>query len=308
MLIEVKNLTKKFGGFVAVNDVSFDLRKGETLALLGPNGSGKTTTLKCLVGLVAPNSGRITVGGFDGARQSREARRLLSYLPQRVNFHDSLTAREVMEFYCRLRRVPARRIDELFATEAFHFNGFSNRPVGEFSGGMLQRLGLAVACVADAPIMILDEPTVSLDPEGAIHFREFLATLKQRGKTILFSSHMLGDVEKLADRVGIMVGGKLMALEAIDSLRDGLTRQSHMRITLANPDAQMVSAALAAGAVEALSEGDSLVVASSPEARLLILDAIKSAGGIVLRFATEEPTLEDFYLRYIHEEKAESDR
>ena len=308
MLIEVKNLTKKFGDFVAVNDVSFDMREGETLALLGPNGSGKTTTLKCLVGLAAPTSGRITVGGFDGARQSREARRLLSYLPQRVNFHDSLTAREVMEFYCRLRRIPVRRVDELFATEAFHFNGFSNRPVGEFSGGMLQRLGLAVACVPDAPVLILDEPTVSLDPEGAIQFREFLGALKQRGKTILFSSHMLGDVEKLADRVGIMVGGRLMALEAIDSLREGLARQSRMRISLTAVDVRFIQAAEHAGAVEASIEGNSLIVASRPEARLAILDAIEAAGGDVARFATEEPTLEDFYLRYIREEQKESHR
>lgn len=308
MLIEVKNLTKTFGDFVAVNDVSFDLRNGETLALLGPNGSGKTTTLKCLVGLAAPTSGKLTVDGFDVEREARHARRLLSYLPQRVSFHDNLTAREVMEFYCRLRRVPARRVDELFDTSTFHFNGFSNRPVGEFSGGMLQRLGLAVACLPDAPILILDEPTVSLDPEGAIQFREFLGSLKQQGKTILFSSHMLGDVEKLADRVGIIVGGKLVALEAIDSLREGLMRQSRMRVSLGAPDERFVEAAKRAGAVEAFITGSSLVVASPAEARLPILDAIKGAGGAVASFATEEPTLEDFYLRYISEEQIESHR
>jgi Cu-processing system ATP-binding protein len=308
MLIEVKNLTKTFGDFVAVNDVSFDLRKGETLALLGPNGSGKTTTLKCLVGLAAPTSGKMTVDGFDVERDARQARRLLSYLPQRVSFHDNLTAREVMEFYCRLRRVPTRRVAELLETSTFHFNGFSNRPVGEFSGGMLQRLGLAVACLPDAPILILDEPTVSLDPEGAIQFREFLGSLKQQGKTILFSSHMLGDVEKLADRVGIIVGGKLVALEAIDSLREGLMRQSRMRVSLGAPDERFVEAAKRAGAVEAFITGSSLVVASPAEARLAILDAIKAAGGAVASFATEEPTLEDFYLRYISEEQSENHR
>lgn len=302
-MIEVQNLTKRFGKFAAVSGVSFDVRQGETLALLGPNGSGKTTTLKCLIGLSAPTSGKMTVGGFDVTKRPRESRRLMSYLPQRVSFHDSLTAREVMEFYCKLRRAPRRRVDELFATLAFHFNGFSNRPVGEFSGGMLQRLGLAVACLPDAPIMILDEPTVSLDPEGAIQFREFLAELKQQGKTILFSSHMLGDVERLADRVGIMVGGRLVALEAIDSLRQSLLANARMRVTFAGEAARFRDAVRKAGAIEVSASGDSLVITSSREARLDIIREIEAAGGRVERFATEEPSLEDFYLKYIREEK-----
>jgi Cu-processing system ATP-binding protein len=300
-MIEVQNLTKQFGNFTAVSEVSFNVHPGETLALLGPNGSGKTTTLKCLIGLNAPTSGSIRVAGLDLVKQAREARQLMSYLPQRVSFNDNLTAREVMNFYCRLRRVPQRRVDELFATSAFHFNGFSNRPVGEFSGGMVQRLGLAVACLPDAPIMILDEPTASLDPEGAVQFREYLAALKQQGKTILFSSHMLGDVERLADRVGIMVGGRLRALDAIDSLRESLRSSARMRVTVSGEAEAFIKPALAAGAGEVRAEGTSLLITSRPEARLGIIKAIQAAGGNVERFATEEPSLEDFYLRYIHQ-------
>lgn len=302
-MIEVNKLTKQFGKFIAVSGVSFDVREGETLALLGPNGSGKTTTLKCLIGLSAPTSGQITVGGFDVGTRPRETRRLMSYLPQRVSFHDSLTAREVMEFYCKLRRAPRRRVDELFATSAFHFNGFSNHPVGEFSGGMIQRLGLAVACLPDAPIMILDEPTVSLDPEGAVQFREFLGGLKQQGKTILFSSHTLGDVERLADRVGIMVAGRLVALEAIDSLRESLLANTRMRVSLAEVAECFSDAVREAGATGVSASGNSLVFTSSPESRLDILSAIQAAGGHVERFATEEPSLEDFYLKYVREER-----
>src|SRR5574338_174892 len=125
MEIEVQKLAKKFGDFTALDDVSFTVAAGETLALLGPNGSGKTTTLKCLVGLTIPTSGKISIGNHDLATQARDAKSLMSYLPQRVAFHDQLTAREVLQFYCRLRRLPEQRIDETFATPSFHFNGFS---------------------------------------------------------------------------------------------------------------------------------------------------------------------------------------
>lgn len=219
MDIKVQNLTKEFGAFRALDDVSFTVASGETVALLGPNGSGKTTTLKCLVGLTIPTLGRICIGNHNLATQAREAKSLMSYLPQRVAFHDQLTAREVLQFYCRLRRVPEQRIDETFATPSFHFNGFSDKPVSQFSGGMLQRLGLAVACLPHAPIMVLDEPTSSLDPKGAIQFRQFLAGLKREGKTIVFSSHTLDEVVQLADRVAIMVEGRLVALQPVSALR-----------------------------------------------------------------------------------------
>jgi ABC-type multidrug transport system ATPase subunit len=302
MTIHVGNLTKKFKDFVALDDVSFDIEDGETFALLGPNGSGKTTTLKCMVGLTLPTSGKIAVEGFDVSRNSREAKRLMSFLPQRVNFSDQLTGREVLEFYCRLRRLPSQRIDETLTTPEFQFNGFFEKSVGQFSGGMIQRLGLAVACLPDAPVLVLDEPTVSLDPNGAIQFREFLASLKRRGKTIVFSSHMLADVEQLADRVAILVGGKLVALQSIAALRAELMRSSRMRIVLANPHKRLLTAVQACGAEEAMLQGDSLMLTSRAEDRLKILRGIEAAGGRIQSFATEELSLEDIYMRYVGEE------
>jgi ABC-type multidrug transport system ATPase subunit len=302
MTIHVNNLTKKFKDFVAVNDVSFDVEAGEAFALLGPNGSGKTTTLKCMVGLTLPTSGNIAVEGFDVLRNSREAKRLMSFLPQRVSFSDQLTGREVLEFYCRLRRIPAQRVDETMNTPNFHFNGFFEKSVSQFSGGMIQRLGLAVACLPDAPVLVLDEPTVSLDPNGAIQFREFLASLKRKGKTIVFSSHMLADVEQLADRVAILVGGKLVALQSVAALRNELMRSSRMRVVLANPDERLLETARAAGAVDVMLQEGSLVLTSRAEDRLKILQAIETAGGRIASFATEELSLEDIYMRYVGKE------
>lgn len=219
MRVEVQNLTKKFGDFRALDDLSLTVEQGETVALLGPNGSGKTTMLKCLVGLTIPTAGRISIGAYDLRTHARQAKQLMSYLPQRVAFHDQLTAREVLQFYCRLRSLPFQRVDETLATPNFHFNGFSDKAVSQFSGGMLQRLGLAVACLPNAPVLVLDEPTGSLDPKGAIQFRQFLASLKREGKTIIFSSHLLNEVVQLADRVAIMVEGRLVALKPVSAFQ-----------------------------------------------------------------------------------------
>lgn len=303
-MIEVRNLTKTFGEFTAVQDVSFSVRTGETFALLGPNGSGKTTTLKCMVGLTVPTTGQILVDGLDVWRQERAARQQISYLPQHVSFHDNLTAREVMQFYCRLRKLPASRIDEVLKSSRFQFNGFTDKPVSEFSGGMMQRLGIAVACLPDTPILLLDEPTASLDPARAIEFRAYLQTLRAEGKTIVFTSHVLADVAQLADRVAILAGGKLVAIESIEALRAGLLDNCRMRIVLADLKPRWVDVALSAGALTAQISGDSLLITSPAEARLAILRALEAAGGQVLSFATEELSLENIYLRYLHDHES----
>jgi Cu-processing system ATP-binding protein len=303
-MIDVQHLTKEYEGHVAVNNVSFTVNAGEAFALLGPNGSGKTTTLKCLVGLVAPTQGEIKINHCDIRKAGRDALQWLSYLPQRVAFPESLTAREILWFYSRLRRVRSGRVEELLATPQFHFNGFSNKPVSQFSGGMVQRLGLAVACLPDAPLLVLDEPTVSLDPEGALRFREFLAGLKRAGKTLLFSSHVLADVEQLADRVGIMVAGRMVTVESVSALREGLMCGSRMRVELTFSDPKHAEAACLAGARQVEQQENALVITSKPEARLRILHAIEAGGGQIVRFASLEPSLEDIYLQHIGREGA----
>jgi Cu-processing system ATP-binding protein len=213
MMIRVENLRKDFRGQRALDDVSFDVRAGECLALLGPNGSGKTTALKCLSGLTLPSSGYLSIGGIDVAKGGREARRLISYLPQQVSFPDHLRTREVLEFYARLRQLPAARVDRVI--DLLDCGGFAGRFVTELSGGMRQRLAIAVSCLPEAPILMLDEPTASLDPESAAGFRNLLAGFKRAGRTILFATHVLADVEHLADRIAILVNGRLLAVKTL---------------------------------------------------------------------------------------------
>jgi ABC-type multidrug transport system ATPase subunit len=213
-MIQVEHLIKHYGKFTAVNDISFAVKEGEVFALLGPNGSGKTTTMKSIVGLNVPTSGRILINNLDVQRYPRETRQFMSYLPQRVVFPEHQTAREVMRFYCRLRKLPLARADE-----ALDRARFSDKLVSEFSGGMIQRLGLAVVALPDAPILLLDEPTANLDPQGVKRFREFILNQKENGKTIIFSTHLLQEAEQLADRVGIFLNGKLVAEESIETLK-----------------------------------------------------------------------------------------
>lgn len=300
-MIEVRHLSKRFGDVRAVEDLSLTIQAGEAFALLGPNGSGKTTTMKCVVGLTRPTSGEILVNGIDSWKQPREARRLLSYLPQRVSFHENLTGREILEFYCKLRNLPLSRTERVLEKPGLNLNGFIDRRIGELSGGMIQRLGIAIATLPDAPILVLDEPGISLDPEGAIGFRQFINALRAEGKTVVLSSHVLAEVELLADRLALLVGGRLLAVESIESLRNGVAARSRMRLLLLNPDRRFVGASVDAGATDATLIGTTLVISCKPEDRLPIMRAIERAGAKIERFSTEEPSLEEIYLGYINE-------
>jgi len=222
-MIRVERLTKQYGAFLAVNKISLEVNEGEVFAFLGPNGSGKTTTMKSIVGLNVPTSGNVFINGLDVQRHPKATKQFMSYLPQRVVFPENLTAREIMRFYSRIRKLPAMFADA--ALERARFNGFSDKLVSEFSGGMVQRLGLAVAALPDAPILVLDEPTANLDPQGVKRFREFILEQKEKKKTIIFSTHLLSEAEQLADRVGIFVGGRLVAQESIDALHNELHAQ-----------------------------------------------------------------------------------
>jgi ABC-type multidrug transport system ATPase subunit len=265
-MVEVGGLSKRFGNFTAIQGLSYDVQAGESFALLGPNGSGKTTTLKCLAGLTIPTAGAVRIDGLDLLKGARAAKTRLSYLPQRVAFHETLTAGEVLGFYARLRDLPRERpalvLDEL------GFGGLLNKPIGEFSGGMVQRLGIAVALLPNAPVLLLDEPAVGLDPEGAVRFRDVLRSLSRAGKTVIFSSHVLSEVEQLADRVAVLVAGKLVAVQSAEHMENGFGACARLRVGLSNPDPRFVALAVHAGAAEARLIHGTLIVSCAPALRV----------------------------------------
>jgi Cu-processing system ATP-binding protein len=303
-MIEVNGLGKRYGECAALAEVSLQINAGEIFAILGPNGSGKTTLLKCLAGLARPSAGHIRINGFDLTPDNQAAKASFSYLPQQVCLPDQLNAREVLEFYARLRGLSNRRVSHLLASSAL--NGFGERRIREYSGGMLQRLGLAIALLPDAPILLLDEPTSGLDPGASARFRELLTQLRSRQKTVVFSCHVLADVESIADRVAILLDGRLAGVEEVGGLRERLAVASRMRVKLSVPTPNLCSAARSAGATAAEIEGDCLVVTCRPEQRPEVMRAFGAAGASIASFSTQEPTLEDIYVRYVDENHSRS--
>ena len=298
-MIETTGLGKRYGECIALAEVSLRISPGEIFAILGPNGSGKTTLLKCMAGLVRPSAGRIRVNGLDLTPDNQLAKASFSYLPQQVCLPDQLKAREVLQFYARLRGLSNGRVSHLLASSAL--NGFGERRIREYSGGMLQRLGLAIALLPDSPILLLDEPTSGLDPGACARFRELLMELRSRQRTIVFSCHVLADVEAIADRVAILLDGRLAGVEEIGGLRQKLAAASRMRVKLNDVTPNLCSATRSAGATAAEIQGDCLVVTCRPEQRRDVMRTLETAGASIASFSTEEPTLEDIYVRYVHE-------
>lgn len=185
-IVRFEAFAKSFGSVDAVKPFNLEILNGESFAILGPNGGGKTTVLRALVGLHAPTSGRIFIRGTDIAKEPDHVRKWLAFVPQRVTMPDVLTAHEILELFAKLRGVSQDRVEEVL--DLFELSDDSHRQVGEYSGGMLQRLGLAVALLEEVPLLVLDEPTLNLDPQGNDSLHRSLAALKDRGSTIIFSS------------------------------------------------------------------------------------------------------------------------
>jgi Cu-processing system ATP-binding protein len=297
-VIAFRGFSKRYGAQTAVESLDLLVPRGQVVALLGPNGSGKTTSLKAAAGLLRPSSGEVLLGDPGQPADRPDARRIVSFLPQRVGFPEALTGREVLDFYRELRRVERHR-----TAEVLHFaslNGAGDRPVHTYSGGMVQRLGLAVAMLPDAPVLLLDEPTAALDPEGLAAFYGVIERHQEGGRTVLFTSHHLGDVERLADRFALLVEGRLVASLTARELTDRLAARGLMRLRLAYANPALL-AGVRAFSPDAELAGDELRVPGPPETRPAVLDAVRAAGVEVRGLITQEGRLDDLYRELVGE-------
>lgn len=220
-IIETSGLTKRYGSQTAVNNLTVQIEEGEVFGFLGPNGAGKTTTLLMFLGLTEPTAGTVRVCGFDPRRDPLHVKESVGYLPENVGFYDDMDARQNLAYVARLNRIPeaisAERIDRLLKEVGLFEE--AKKKVGTYSKGMRQRLGIAEVLVKEPKIAFLDEPTIGLDPDGTNRMLDMIHSLsREKHITIFLSSHLLDQVQRICDRVGIMIKGNLVALGPIQEL------------------------------------------------------------------------------------------
>src|SRR5262245_35153482 len=286
-VIRVDNLHKRYGAVVAVEGLSFQVEPGETFALIGPNGAGKTTTLKMLLGLARPDRGSIRLGSRPLSPDDPRARHDVGYVPQRVEFPPARSVADVLPFYAALRGLPRQSVAR--ALERVRLTSHAPRRATELSGGYTQRLSLGQALLGDPALLVLDEPTASLDPEATWEFRSLLESLRREGRTILLCSHLLAEVERIADRVLILVNGRRAALEGMNELRARQIGATCLVIEPHDPDAARLLLEARGFAVERHRD-HALRIPAQDGRGLHALDTLR-AGGLSLRcFELERPT------------------
>lgn len=304
----IQNLCKSYGTVPAVKDVSFQIAPGEIFGLLGPNGAGKTTTIRCICTLAKPDAGTIEVGGVSVLEQPREARKRLGYVAQEVALDKILTGRELLELQAALYHIPKvdarQRIEVLL--EVLDLQSYADKKTGTYSGGLKRRLDLAAGLLHQPEVLILDEPTVGLDIESRVVVWDFLRQLRSSGTTILITSHYLEEVDTLADRVGIIDGGSIVAEGTPSALKNRLGGD---RITLRIREFTPLSEAETAKhllnnlpfvqeVIINSNQANSLNMVVTPDRDILmtIQQSLQAAELPIFGIAQSRPSLDDVYL------------
>jgi ABC-2 type transport system ATP-binding protein len=301
MMIEAEHLTKRYGTFTAVSEISFRADPGEILGFLGPNGAGKTTTMRMLTGFMPPTSGRASVAGFDVFEQSLEVRQRVGYLPETVPLYPDMTVKGYVKYIAELRHVPkadSRTDDVLKAVGMYERR---DGLIRNTSKGMRQRIGLAQALVHDPPVLILDEPTIGLDPLQVLEVRDLVRDLSA-GHTVMFSTHILSEAEQVCDRVIILDRGQIVAMDTPSRLRARLQQGASLFVRvggkLASPDAATKAIWSVAGVAGVVphAEGFIVQISGAIDVRARLAAALVGAGGDLLELRPQAMSLEDIFI------------
>ena len=235
-MIEVENLSKYYGDFIAIENVSFQVNRGEIVAFLGPNAAGKTTTLRCVTGFLPPSSGTVRVDGYDILKNSIEARRQIGYLPENVPLYTDMTIRDYLDYQGQLRKMSSKqrksRID--FVIERLKLNFYADTFIGRLSKGYRQRTGLAQAILHDPQVLVLDEPTASIDPVQVVETRDLVRSLG-REHTVIFSTHILSEASAVSQRVVVINEGHIIAEDKPDNLAIRLRGTEQVQMEVRGP-------------------------------------------------------------------------
>ncbi|GGG19287.1 ABC transporter ATP-binding protein [Rhizobium wenxiniae] len=293
------NVSKHYGRVAAVRDVSFDLKSGETIALVGHNGAGKTTLIKLMLGLIRPTSGSVTMLGGDPARGDFHVRQSVGYLPESVSFHMALTGRETLTFYARLKRVEFSDAELLFKRVGLSADAV-DRPVRTYSKGMRQRLGLAQALLGTPQVLLLDEPTSGLDPALRQNFYDIISALRADGTTVLLSSHALTELENRADRVIIVDRGVKIADGTLDELRHIASLPTRVMIKLSD-----MEAAPQWSGDWCRQSGGGWEIGVDAADKIDLLKSLTAEPSLLESLTLAEPTLDELYAHFLGRQAAE---
>ncbi|MDR0372584.1 MAG: ATP-binding cassette domain-containing protein [Nitrososphaerota archaeon] len=303
-IIEVKNLTKTFGKFTAVDDISFSVKKGEIFGLLGPNGAGKSTTLRMLSTLSRPTKGTATIGGYDTVKHDMQVRKLIGIVSEKMIIYNRLTAKENLSFFGGLFNIPKdtlnKRIDELL--ELVKLTKFKDTQVGTFSTGMRQRMNVIRALLNMPEVLYLDEPTLGLDPQSSVEIRDFIKKLNQeQGTTVVLTTHMMVDADLLCDRIAIVDHGKIIALDTSTNLKKIISGADTMiiKLEIANLTPDMLDTIKALDCIDSVTQENATqlhIIVHGEDAFDTIVDVVRKRGGKITSMSNLQPTLEDVFL------------
>ncbi|MGE5561012.1 MAG: ATP-binding cassette domain-containing protein [Chloroflexota bacterium] len=299
-MLEVKELVRTFGKNRAVDGVSFRVSEGEAYGLLGPNGAGKSTTINLMLGLLRMDAGAVTVGGNDLKTNPEAVKRLIGFVPQEIALYPTLSARENLAFWGRMYglggRVLADRIDE--ALETVGLTDRARHRIETYSGGMKRRINIAAALLHRPQLLIMDEPTVGIDPQSRNHILETVRGLNSSGMTIIYTSHYMEEVEFLCSRVGIIDHGKIIAEGTLEELRQIIGHRARIRLRLTSNGAHVLERLRAINGVDKVDEaaGEIIITTANPGAVLPAVTAECTEHARIQSVALEEPNLEAVFL------------
>jgi len=231
-VINVQNLTKRFGSFTAVDNINFQVREGEIFGFLGPNGAGKTTTIKMLTSILKPNDGAVQISGHDIVKDAINAKKIIGFMPDVPGFYEEMKAEDVLRFYAEFYAISKGKREKKIADllDMMKLTEFKKKKVKTYSRGMRQKLGLCTALLNDPEILILDEPTIGLDPQAIHFFRKMFTNLNKQGVTIFLSSHILSEVQAICNRVGIINKGAIVAVDSISELSKKVMEKKNRKV------------------------------------------------------------------------------
>ena len=304
-MIDVKDLTKKFGDFTAVDHIVFDVKKSEIFGLLGPNGAGKTTTIRMLSTLTRPTEGTATIGGYDIVKQDSKVRQLIGLVSEKMIMYDRLTAKENLSFFGKLYNIPKstlkEKIDELL--ELVQLTKWKDSKVGTFSTGMKQRMNVVRALLNMPKVLFLDEPTLGLDPQSTVEVREFIKKINRENKTtIILTTHMMNEADILCDRIGIIDHGKIAALDTPTNLKKLISGgdETVLKLEIPNITKKMITKMQSLDCVKSVSQENAShlkIHATGDEAFDCIIDALRAEKAKINSVENLQPTLEDVFLQ-----------